>query len=75
MADKEDVSEPKVSHRKKVPRRIGNGTAEGVPAANPEDYYRQLYFEVFDLIISCIASRFNQSVSKCERPSLESCQK
>ena len=62
MADKEDVSEPEVSHCKKVPRRIGNGTAEGVPAANPEDYYRQLYFEVLYLALQAGSTRVYQNV-------------
>ena len=60
MAEKENVSEPEVPRRKKVPRRIDYGTAEGISTATPEDYYRQLYFEAFDLIISCVTSRFNQ---------------
>ena len=37
MAEKEDVSEPEVPRRKKVPRRVDYGAA-GVSATTPEDH-------------------------------------
>lgn len=60
MAEKEEVLEPEVPRRKKVPRTIDYGRAEGISAATPEDYFRQFYFEALDLIISCINNRFDQ---------------
>ena len=65
MAEKEDVSEPEVPRRKKVPRRVDYGA--GVSATTPEGHYRQLYFEAFNLIISCITSRFDQQGFKVYR--------
>ena len=55
-----DVEEPSLPRRRKVPRRyeLGQGEPEYPPTA--KDHYRQLYFEVLDLAVTSIASRFDQ---------------
>ena len=55
-----DVDEPKLPRKRKVPRKLDEGSA---PADFPTDckaYYRQSYFEALDLTISTIQDRFDQ---------------
>ena len=55
-----DVDEPQLPRKRKVPRKLDEGSA---PADFPTDckpYYRQSYFEALDLTISTIQDRFDQ---------------
>jgi len=55
-----DISVPTLPRRKNVPAiyQIGSGTPSF--PSNPEDHYRSIYFEAFDLIIAAIDQRFQQ---------------
>ncbi len=48
------VSEPKLPRRRKIPKRYDSGSHSGDYHTTPESYYKQLYFEAFDLIINGI---------------------
>ena len=61
IADTLDVSAPHLPRRRKVPRRLEVGSADGDFPATPEDHYRRIYFQAIDLIIACINDRFNQT--------------
>ena len=60
LAEKLEVSEPTLPCRRKVPKRLDDGTAAHEYPATAEDHFRQIYYEAFDLIISCITDRFDQ---------------
>ena len=61
LAEKLEVSEPALPHRRKVPKRLDDGTAALVHPATAEDHFRQIYSEAPDLIISCTTDRFDQA--------------
>ena len=42
-------------------QRFDIGKGEGSFPANVTDYYRRMYFEALDLLISAIIERFNQA--------------
>lgn len=54
------VSEPQLPRRRKAPKRYEIGSSAGDFHENPEDYYRQVYYQALDLIINCIEDRFDQ---------------
>ena len=60
LAEKLEVSEPALPCRRKVPKRLDDGTAAHEYPATAEDHFRQIYYEALDLIISCITDRFDQ---------------
>ena len=55
------VNDPCLSRKRQRPARylLGNAGAE-FPADTPQDYYRHLYFQAIDTVITCIKERFNQ---------------
>ncbi len=55
-----DVEEPQLPRRRKVPRRIDDGTSAGDFHSTPKEYYRQHYYEAIDMIVTCIVNRFDQ---------------
>lgn len=54
-----DVEEPQLPRRCKTPRRYEEGS-EGTFHTTIESLYRPVYFEVIDLTVSSITSRFDQ---------------
>ena len=54
-----NVEEPQLPRRRKTPRRYDEGS-EGTFSTTVEDLYRPVYFEVIDLAVSSITSRFDQ---------------
>ena len=60
LAEKLEVSEPVLPRRRKVPKRLDDGTAAHEYPSTAEDHFRQIYYEALDLIISCITERFDQ---------------
>ena len=54
-----DISEPALPRRRKLPRRLDEGS-DGTTFQNPKDYYRKRYFEAIDFIVSSIQDRFDQ---------------
>ena len=59
-ADKAGVSEPTMPRRRKIPRRLDEGTAAAEFPESVPDLFRQVYFEALDLLVTCIQERFNQ---------------
>ena len=58
-AEEVDVDKPILPRRRKLPRRLVDGTAPTVHAT-VEEHYHVIYFEAVDLITSCVSNRFNQ---------------
>ena len=56
-----DVSEPSLPRPRKVPKRFETDDAVVHFPATVEGYYHDIYFEVLDLAISSITSRFDQA--------------
>lgn len=54
-----DVDKPALPRRRKLPRRLDDGSAPSFPVT-VEEHYRVIYFEALDLITSCIKDHFNQ---------------
>ncbi len=61
MSQQLDVEEPRLSRRRKIPRRYDDGHAEPHFPTTPEEHYRGIYYEALDLLIQGIEDRFNQS--------------
>ena len=55
------VNDPCLQRKRQRPVRhlLGNAAAE-FPADTPQDYYRHLYFQAIDTVITCIKKGFNQ---------------
>ena len=54
------ISKPKLPRKRRVPKRLDDGTAPGDHPPTVEDHYRSIYFQTFDVVINCIESRFDQ---------------
>lgn len=68
------VGEAQMPRRRRAPRRIEEcfgGTAEAEYPTDVAAYYRSVFYEALDLVISCVNSRFDQddyrTYSSCER--------
>ena len=55
-----DVDEPALPRQRKRPRKYEDGTGEAHFSENVKDFFRRIYFEALDLVISGINSRFDQ---------------
>ena len=55
-----DIEDPKLPRKRKVPRRYEDGNGEAKFDTDVKAYYKKIYYEVLDLIINCIQSRFDQ---------------
>lgn len=55
-----DVKEPQVPRKRKVPRRVEDGTAEAEFFTDCKQYYHQQFYEALDLIVNSIKDRFDQ---------------
>ena len=55
------MSEPRLPRKRKAPRRYEVGTGESHFPEGIEEHYRQIYFEVLDLAITCVKKRFDQA--------------
>lgn len=71
------VGDPCLPRKRKRPRRFETGRSEGEFHTVPKDFFRQAYFESFDLAISCITDRFDQpgykTYGKIEQLFLKAC--
>ena len=54
-----DVEEPQLPRRRKTPRRYDDGLTSGEFHDTPKVYYRQLYYEAIDSIVSSLKGRFD----------------
>ena len=52
--------EPVLPRKRKAPKHLEVGSSEGFHSASIQEYYRQLYFEAIDLVITGITDRFDQ---------------
>ena len=57
---KVDVDDPQLPRKRKVPRRLDEGSAPPDFPTDCKAHYRQSYFEALDLAISAIHDRFDQ---------------
>ena len=55
-----NVSDPQLHRKRKMPRRLSEGSCKGDFHETPKEHCRQRYYEALDLIINCIQSRFDQ---------------
>ena len=62
MSERVHVEEPRLSRRRRVPRRYEDGIAEPEYSTTPEDHYRRIYYEALDLLVHGIEDRFNQGI-------------
>ena len=60
VAKSVDVGEPVLPHQRKRPTRYDDGLSSGTVHESPKSYYRQLYYEAIDNIVSCLNDRFEQ---------------
>lgn len=60
MISDEDVNEPVLPRKRKVPTRYEDGNALPTFDSSPKDMYRRVYFEAVDLLVQAIQDRFNQ---------------
>ena len=60
VSDDLNVDEPCLPRSRKRQRRHEIGSAEPEFSDSPKDYYRAVYFEALDLIVSSITQRFDQ---------------
>lgn len=56
----DDVSDPEVPRKRRVPARFEDGQAEPSFPETSEDLYHRVYFEALDSIIAAITERFDQ---------------
>ena len=59
-ADKLEIAPPELPRKRKRPSRFDDGNAEHEFPAEVKTNYRQIYFEAFDTVMSCIEKRFLQ---------------
>ena len=63
----------------KRPKRYDDGLSSGTFHDSPKSYYRQLYYEAIDNIVSCLNDRFDQPgyriYSNLEQLLVKECQK
>jgi len=57
--EKLDINDPTLPRRRKIPRRLDDGSEQSFPET-VEQHYRIVYFEALDLIIACVSNRFDQ---------------
>ena len=55
------VSEPTLPRQRKRPRHYEDGDAEAYHPAEPKVYYRQIYYQAIDSVISTINDHFNKA--------------
>ena len=70
------TEEPKLPRQRQIPKRLDAGSCNH-SYATPEAYYRQLYFEVIDLVTNEMKQRFDQPtftiLQEIEKLLLDSC--
>ena len=60
MAADNDISDPVLPRKRKVPQRFEEGSAPPEFHSAAKDLYRQVYYEALDLIVQAIGDRFDQ---------------
>ena len=59
-AESLDIEEPRLPRQRKTPKRFDDGTSAGEFHSSPVSFYKQIYYEVLDMMINCIKQRFSQ---------------
>ena len=57
LASKYDIGEPSLPRRRKVPQRLEVCSSEPKHPSSPKEYYKWIYYEALDLVISVITFR------------------
>ena len=60
LHDEFAVGEPTMPRKRKAPARYEDGAASSEFPSCPKAYYKQIYYETLDLIVSFILQRFDQ---------------
>ena len=64
------TNEPVLPRKRKIPKQINDG-AQCYQQEIPKDYYRQKYYEVYDIVSNEISRRFDQRdftiIAECEK--------
>lgn len=55
-----EVDAPSLPRKRRVPQRLQVGTTSGTFHSNPEDRYRQIYYEALDFVVQAVRDRFDQ---------------
>ena len=55
-----DIPEPSLPRKRKRPSQFESGNAPPEFPESPKLHYRQLYFNLLDIVIACIKARFDQ---------------
>lgn len=59
-----DLEEPKIPRQRNIPKRFETSTNENHKFKTPQEYYRKLYFEVFDQLIVSLKTRFENDSAR-----------
>ena len=78
VARSNTVDEPQLPCRRRLPARYDDGLASHEFHDSPMHYYRQLYYEAIDTMVSCLKDRFEQpgyqAYSNLEQILIKACQ-
>ena len=78
VARSNTVDEPQLPRRRRLPTRYDDGLASHEFHDSPMHYYRQLYYEAIDTMVSCLKDRFEQpgyqTYSNLEQILIKACQ-
>lgn len=64
LTEEFDIEEPNLPRKRRIPKRIDNSNVENHVFKTPKDYYRKVYYEVFDQVLSSLKSRFDTDSAK-----------
>lgn len=59
-----DIEEPVLPRQRKIPKRVNDSNVENHTFSTPEDYFRKIYYEIFDQVICSLKSRFDTKSAK-----------
>ena len=58
LAQKPEVSDPKLPRKRKGPSRHEDGEAPVEFVSTVEEHYRQIFYQTIDMVTNCIHDRF-----------------
>ena len=62
--EKLSIESPKLPRQCRIPKCLQSGNIENHIFKNPEEYYRKMYFEIFDQVIESLNSRSHSDSSR-----------
>lgn len=58
------IEGPKLPRQRRIPKRLQSGNVENHIFENPVQYYRKMYFQIFDQVVQSLNSRFDTDSSR-----------